>query len=175
MNIEHARDWFCRENNISNNIAIYPMPSDQEIIQALKVHGHYDMLYRTSTGPLTDFYIAKCVREEARGLHFLPFDSPFESSSSFIILNTDNYDTLFHELVHHRQSVRKELTVTSPDGYYFFKTWKGREIHPNTNHYNMPHEIEAMKEEQMWTDKYFQTQSRARARIMQKELINYVT
>lgn len=148
-----ARDWYCAENGITNNIPIYSRLSGQQLRGVLEAHGYFSILSRVNP-ELSEGQIIYHMLNDTAGLHCSYLETPFETVTPFILLTCDSYRTLFHELTHHRQTERKELQYYTPDGYTIIKLWRGREVHPNTNYYDLPFEIEAMKEEYIWERKW---------------------
>ena len=143
MDLNHARDWFCQQNNVNNNVEIFHFKESYEFyIWAMDI----------------DPVLADRIYQDDYGLAMLcPKDY---YNRAYVVLTPNCRDSeilssLFHELVHHRQYEKGDLRTYRYGGWKDV-FWKSQLIHPNTPYMDLPWEKEAFAEMYYWENQYGQ-------------------
>lgn len=151
MDFEKARDWFCDLNSISNDIGIYWYHDDT--IEGILENIGYLAFCRKMGYDYNKIAMYMAFGRNA-GTHISPPRNVDLDMRPCILMNYESYRTLFHELVHHRQHTRGELSYYTYEGPFTECYWKGEKQDPDMPYKERPWEIEARAEEWKWLMKY---------------------
>ena len=150
-NFSALRDWFCRENGISNNVLIVDFSDSDWFEQIESLRG---FLSEQIDGFCTAFDIEYMMRNSYGLCYVCPNNLPGEFRSTIIVRPEKGLATIFHELVHWRQHCQGHLQTLLWEGPVVEKLWYGVSFPSSTPYNKRPWEIEARMEEDMWVKAY---------------------
>ena len=145
MNLNHARDWFCEQNGI---------PNDVEVIHFENCYDHGNWASKQKHPRFYEKFITLDYGEAA----FFPNIEELIPVSVITITEVckeeEIFSALFHELVHWRQHYLGDLTTTRLPSGWIDRYWKGQWVHPGIGYMQLPWEKEAFAEMYVWAERY---------------------